>query len=307
MPVPDASVALLDGPWEHRMVSANGARFHVAEAGDGPLVLLLHGFPQYWWTWRHQLTALAGAGFRAVAMDLRGYGASDKPPRGYDLRTLADDVAGVVRSLGAADAVLVGHDWGGAVAWTAAALRPKVVRRLCAVSAPHPLRMRSACLTDSRQLAAMSHVVGFQRPMLPERALIRAGGAQVERLLRAWAEPGWPTADEAARYREAARIPGVAHSAMEAHRWVVRSVPRADGRRYQRAMKAAQVRVPVLQLHGSADRLVFPASAQGSSRYVEAPYRWHLIDGAGHFPHEERPDAVSRELLGWLSDPEPER
>ena len=95
------------------MVAANGARFHVALVGDGPLVLFLHGFPEFWWAWRHQLPAVAAAGYCAAAMDLRGYGASDKPPRGYDLSTLAADVAGVIRSLGARDAVVVGHGWGG--------------------------------------------------------------------------------------------------------------------------------------------------------------------------------------------------
>jgi len=85
---PDAAV-MISGPWTHRTVSANGTRFHVAEAGDGPLVLLLHGFPEFWWTWRHQLAGLPEAGFRAVAVDLRGYGGSDKPPRGYDLITAA--------------------------------------------------------------------------------------------------------------------------------------------------------------------------------------------------------------------------
>ena len=86
MTVADSSGVRLDGPWTHRDVAANGARFHIAEMGDGPLVLLLHGFPQFWWTWRHQLTALADAGFRAVAMDLRGVGGSDRTPRGYDPR-----------------------------------------------------------------------------------------------------------------------------------------------------------------------------------------------------------------------------
>lgn len=88
----------LDGPWTHRDVAANGARFHIAEMGEGPLVLLLHGFPQFWWTWRHQLPALADAGFRAVAMDLRGVGGSDRTPRGYDPANLALDVTGVIRS-----------------------------------------------------------------------------------------------------------------------------------------------------------------------------------------------------------------
>ena len=120
----------LGGPWSHRSVSANGTRFHVAESGDGPLVLLLHGFPEFWWTWRQQLSSLSQAGYRAVAPDLRGYGGSDKPPRGYDLVTAASDAAGLVRSLGEANAVVVGHDWGGLIAWTMATYYPKVVRRL---------------------------------------------------------------------------------------------------------------------------------------------------------------------------------
>src|SRR5712691_2354864 len=110
-PQSDASI-YLDGPWSHRAVSANGTRFHIAENGDGPLVLLLHGFPQFWWTWRKQLSTLASAGYRAVAVDLRGYGGSDKPPRGYDLITAASDAAGLIRSLGEANAVGVGHAFG---------------------------------------------------------------------------------------------------------------------------------------------------------------------------------------------------
>src|SRR5690606_797604 len=143
-----ASVVRIDVPGgavvTHRDVAANGARFHIAEVGDGPLVLLLHGFPQFWWTWRHQMTALADAGFRAVAMDLRGVGGSDRTPRGYDPANLALDITGVVRSLGEPDAALVGHDLGGYLAWTAAAMRPKLVRRLAVASMPHPRRWRSA-------------------------------------------------------------------------------------------------------------------------------------------------------------------
>ena len=149
MTVAADSAIHLDGPWTHRSVSANGTRFHIAEAGDGPLVLLLHGFPQFWWTWRHQLESLPGAGFRAVAADLRGYGGSDKPPRGYDLVTAASDVAGLVRALGEANAIVVGHDWGGLVAWTVGAYFPKVVRRLGVVSVAHPLRMRGAMFTEA--------------------------------------------------------------------------------------------------------------------------------------------------------------
>lgn len=287
------------------MVAANGARFHVAVAGDGPLVLLLHGFPQFWWAWRHQLPALAAAGYRAAAMDLRGFGASDKPPRGYDPRTLAEDAAGVIRSLGERDAVVVGQGLGGLVAWTLSVVHPRQVRRLVAVSMPHPRRLRRAHLTDARQVRASRHVLGYQRPLVPERRLVADDGQEVGDLLRAWAGPGFPDTDTEARYRQAAQIPGVAHSALESYRWAVRSMPRSDGVRYARRM-SSPVTVATLQVHGALDRCVLPSSAQGSGRYVEADYRFHLMHGVGHFPPEEAPAEFDALLLGWLADPGPE-
>jgi pimeloyl-ACP methyl ester carboxylesterase len=288
------------------MVAANGARFHVAVSGDGPLVLLLHGFPQFWWAWRHQLPALADRGYRAAAMDLRGFGASDKPPRGYDPRTLAEDVSGVVRSLGERDAVVVGLGLGGLVAWTLAVVHPRQVRRLVAVSMPHPRRLRRSHLTDARQLRASRHVIGYQRPVLPERGLVADDAQQVADLLHGWAGPGFPDAEAERRYRQAAQIPGVAHCALESYRWAVRSIPRPDGLRYARRM-ASPVTVPTLQVHGSLDRCVLPTSAQGSGRYVEAPYRWHLMEGVGHFAPEEDPSTFVSVVGDWLADPGPEQ
>ncbi|MFF0867685.1 alpha/beta fold hydrolase [Nonomuraea sp. NPDC003560] len=303
---PDESVVQIDGPWTHRAVHAGGTRFHVVEAGEGPLVLLLHGFPQFWWTWRNQLTSLARAGFRAVAADLRGYGGSDKPPRGYDLPTLAADATGLIRALGETGAVVVGHDWGGLLAWTMAVLDPKCVRRLVVVSAPHPLRLRNALVTDFAQVRAGRHALGYQLPLLPERRLTRHDAALVGRILAGWSAPGWPDAETARTYREAFRIPAVAHSALEYHRWFGRSQLRPDGRRYARVMRT-EIEAPTLHLHGALDPCVLPRTAQGSSRYVAAPYRWRLFEGAGHFPHEEIPDVFDTELLGWLADPEPDR
>jgi len=297
----------IDGPWSHRSVSANGTRFHVAESGEGPLVLLLHGFPEFWWTWREQLSSLRGAGFRAVAVDLRGYGGSDKPPRGYDLVTAASDAAGLVRALGEANAVLVGHDWGGMIAWSVAAYYPKVVRRLAVVSVPHPLRLRAAVLSDPLgQGRSSGYALGFQLPLLPERRLLRGGAARVGRMLSAWSGPGWPDLETEWNYRDAMRLPSVAHSALEYHRWFIRSRLRPDGLRYARRMRAP-IQAPTLHLHGSLDSCVLPSAARGSGQYVEAPYRWRLIDGAGHFPHEEMPERFDAELRSWLADPEPER
>lgn len=293
----------MPGPWVHREISANGIRLHVAEAGSGPLVLLLHGFPEFWWSWRHQLTALADAGMRAVAVDLRGYGDSDKPPRGYDGWTLAGDAAGLVRALGERRACLVGHDWGGLIAWTAAALHPRVVRSVAVLAAPHPLAMRRALLRDGGQRKASRHVAGFQPPWLPERRLTSRDGALVERFLQDWAGPGWPSSPEfdevARRNRAAMAIPGAAHSAAEYYRWAARSALRADGLRFARAVDR-RVEVPVLALHGELDPCVLERTARMSQRWTGGEYRYHVLPGIGHFVAQEDPGQVNTLLTEFL-------
>lgn len=302
----DLSPVHVEGPWTHRDVSANGARFHLVELGDGPLALFLHGFPEFWWTWRHQLTAFAEAGYRAVAMDLRGIGGSDKPPRGYDPMTLTMDVTGTIRALGESSAVLVGHGWGASLAWTAATMRPKLVRRLVIASAAHPRQFRTALLTNPAQIAASKHIFAAQRPMQAEHGLTKDDGAAVGRLLDSWSGPGWPDEAAARRYQDAIQIPGVAHSSMEYYRWQMRSLLRPDGMRYHKRMKAL-TEVPTLHLHGALDTAVLDATARGSGGQVNAPYRWRLLEGIGHFPQEEAPEAFSSEVLGWLRDEEPDR
>ena len=303
---PDSSVVLLDGPWTHRTVRANGIALHVAEAGSGPLVLLVHGFPQFWWAWRSQLVALADAGFRAVAVDLRGYGASDKPPRGYDAMTLSDDLAALVASLGEASAVFVGSDLGGDLTWTTAARHPAVVRAAVIVGSAHPLRMRAALRlgTGPDQRRASLHVLRtFQVPRRPEHLLSR-DSAWVRSLFDRWSGPRWRGtpgyADDVERYAQAMRIHPVSFCAAEHYRWIVRSLPRADGRRFVEAVHRP-VLAPVLQLHGDVDTCVLPGTAQGSGQYVTGGYEWRLFDGVGHYPHNEVPDAVDTEVVRWAA------
>jgi pimeloyl-ACP methyl ester carboxylesterase len=302
---PDPSAVRHPGHWRHRAVSANGIRLHVAECGDGPLVVLLHGFPEYWWSWRHHLVALAERGHRAVAVDLRGYGDSDKPPRGYDLWTLAGDVSGLIGALGESGAHVVGHDWGGIVGWTLAALHPRRVRSLAVLAAPHPLAVRSAVLRDPRGQgrATASYALGFQLPRRPERALTADGGARVERIMRAWAGPEWAAtpdfAEAVARCREAIRVPGVAHGALEYYRWAFRSQFRADGRRFAAAV-ARPPAVPVLQVHGDLDPCLLTATARASARWAGPAHRLEVLAGTGHFPHQERPGAVTDLLARFL-------
>ncbi len=303
MTLPDPEeVVRVPGPWQHRDVAANGSRFHVAEMGSGPLVLLLHGFPMFWWTWRRALPVLARAGYRAVAMDLRGYAGSDHPPRGYDPMTLSHDVAGVIRSLGERRGVLVGHGWGGFLAWTTAVVHPETVSGIAPVSMPHPRRLRESLLSDPEQRRASNYVYGFQLPASPERDLLEDGAAQVGQLLRAWsATPEWPEEQEAATYRAAMLLLNSAHCALEYHRWALRSIPRPDGVRFARRMKDP-IWCPVLHVHGSADPTVLVGSAVGSDTFVRGSYSWAEMPGVGHFPHEEAPEQFHRLLLDWLAD-----
>ncbi|MGI8879409.1 MAG: alpha/beta fold hydrolase [Jatrophihabitans sp.] len=304
-PQPDESVVLVDGPWRHRTVRANGLALHVAEIGSGPMVLLLHGFPQFWWTWRQQLTDLAAAGYRAVAVDLRGYGASDKPPRGYDLPTLSADIAGLITSLGERDAMLVGNDLGGMIAWSVAVHDPDVVRRIAVLGAPHPLRIRQAVLTDPRgQGRASGYALGlFQLPRVPERRLTR-DPEYLRSLLHRWTGTRWQHTDdyEAAvlRYAEAMRIHPSAHCSLEFFRWVVRSLPRPDGRRAASGSRPLVTR-PVLQLHGASDGCTLLSTAAGSDKYVGAEYEWHVLENVGHFPQEEAPADISKRLIDWAA------
>jgi pimeloyl-ACP methyl ester carboxylesterase len=295
------SAVLLKGPWTHRTIDANGIRLHVAEAGSGPLVLLLHGFPEFWWSWRHQLAALAEAGYHVVAPDLRGYGASDKPPRGYDAPTLSADLAGLVRALGERDAVFVGHDWGGHLAWSTAALHPAVVRKLVVCSIAHPLRMYDALRGMNAQRRASTYIARFQLPWHPERWLVENDGANVAGLLHSWGGPGFPDAETERRCREAIQIPYVPNRALEYYRWAVRSLSRTDGRRYREAM-TRPIEAPTLQLHGQLDPCVLSSTAHGSQQWVSGPYEWHELPDVGHFPHQEVPELVTAELLRFINE-----
>ena len=310
LPPDPTGVVEIPGPWQHRYVAANGARFHVVEATPedprgAPLVLLLHGFPEFWWSWRAQLPVLAANGYRAVAMDLRGYGGSDKPPRGYDPVTLAADVAGVVKALGERRAVVVGHGWGGYVGWAAAALHPREVAGLCAVSAPHPLVMLpllASGLRGPRSVAALGHLLAMQAPFFPERRLSRPGSSYVADHLRSWSSPSssFPDAETAERYHDAFGLWPASHCALEYHRWLVRSRVRADGRRFNAQMEPP-VTVPVCAIHGADDPAVPARGTARSEQWVDAPFESHVLPRTGHFPHEEDPEAFDAVLLSWLA------
>lgn len=266
-------------------------------------MILVHGFADLWWSWRHQLTALGAAGFHTVAVDLRGYGDSDKPPRGYDGWTLAGDIAGLVRALGHDNATLVGHADGGLVCWATAALHPRSVRSMALLASPHPIALRRAGLVDRAQRAALLPTfLRYQLPRLPERALTADHGAEVERLVRSRSSERWQRSDEfgevMTRMRSAIAVPGVAHSTLEYQRWAFRSQFRSDGRRFRKAVDKT-LDLPAVQLLGADDPYVLPATARRDSHWAPQLVE-HRLTGTGHYLHQERPDDVTDFLLTHL-------
>jgi pimeloyl-ACP methyl ester carboxylesterase len=312
MAPPDPSVTRIDGPWRHLDVHANGIRFHVVEAAPAdrdattpstarPLLILLHGFGSFWWSWRHQLRGLTGA--RVVAVDLRGYGGSDKPPRGYDGWTLAGDTAGLIRALGHSSATLVGHADGGLVCWATSVLHPRLVHAIALISSPHPAALRRSALTRRDQGRALfPSLLRYQVPIWPERLLTRNNADEIERLVRSRASAKWLVSEDFSEtighLRQAIQIPSAAHSALEYQRWAVRSQLRDEGRRFMKAM-TRQLGIPLLHLRGDVDPYVLADPVERTQRY--APHgRYVSIAGAGHFSHEEAPGEVNRHLMRFL-------
>lgn len=277
---------------------ANGASFAALADGpaEGPLVLLLHGFPELSRSWQHQLPVLAAAGYRAVAPDLRGYGGSER--RGpYDLGTLAADAAGMVTALGRDRAVVVGHDWGGAVAWAVAGRHPEVVERLVVLNCPPASVLARELWRNPRQLRRSAYMLLFQLPWLPEWLLTRDRAAGVARALRGGSHvrSAWPP-EELEHYRRAFLQPGAASAALGYYRAALRARPRGP--------RPQPIAAPTLILWGVLDRFL---GAETVSRARLAPVLapgnepeivW--IEGAGHFVQNEAPEQVNAELLRWL-------
>lgn len=288
------------GPWEHRYIAANGARFHVVVAGEGPFILLLHGFPTFWWTWRNLMPQLVAAGYRVAAMDLRGYGGSDHPPHGYDPETYSLDAAGVIRALGEDSAVIIGHDVGGWVSWAMPAYAPDTVRAVVPIAAAHPLEMRRLMVRQPGLFRQTILSPAVQLPFVPERRLAAQQGARVEELLRQWSVQDWLTPEIALTFRAAMLVPHTIHCAVEFHRWVFRSFQRNDGRRFARTVQPL-LEVPVLQIGGAQDPLLPSDSLIRSTHRITDGGALVRLQQVGHFPHEEAPDVFWQTLQPWLA------
>ncbi len=273
-----------------RVVKANGLSFTCLEEGEGPLVLLLHGFPDTAHSWDAVRPALAAAGFRAVSPFTRGYAPTEVPADGdYRMEALADDAVALIEALEAESAIVLGHDWGSPAAHGAAIKAPSRVRMLVTVAIPHPasVRLTPALIWRAR------HFLAFRRRSAAGR--LRADDfAQVDQLVRRWS-PAWqPSPDETAAVKRAFAEPGCVEAALGYYRAAGNSVPR---------FLRAPVEVPALAFAGAGDRAAGPAAFERARRWYSGGYQVVTLPG-GHFLHREHPEQFISELLRRLPAPQ---
>ncbi len=282
-------------------VTARGLTFHTLEEGEGPLVLCLHGFPDHARSFRHQLPALAAAGYRAVAPAMRGYAPTGPAPDGrYQTAALAEDAVALIEALGYDDAVVFGHDWGALAAYGAALAAPTRVRKLVTAAVPYGAQVTTAFMTSYDQQRRSWYMFFFQTPFA-DVALAHDDFAFLERLWRDWS-PGWRLpAEEMAALKETFRQPGVAAAALGYYRAMF------DPSRQDPALAALQNRMmiepieaPTMVLHGADDGCMGAELLDGMAAYFPRGLRVEIVPHTGHFLHQEDPERVNALVLDFL-------
>jgi len=294
--------ANLDSSIRHGYTQVGGVRLHYAERGSGDrLVLLLHGFPECWYSWRHQLMAL-GDRYRVVAPDLRGYNLSDKPPRveDYKMELLVDDVLGLVRHFGAREAAIVGHDWGAGLAWAVAQRHPDYVWKLAALQVP-PMAAWRANMT-LKQAFRSWYMLFFQIPRLPEWLMSARDFAIVERTFKETvARPDSFTDADIAVYKKALREPFALTAAINYYRANVASLF-LQRRKRTEEISDGRIRVPTLFIYGEQDHAIVPETVRNVAAYIDAPYREVRIATSAHWVQNEAVSEVNTALGSFLDE-----
>jgi pimeloyl-ACP methyl ester carboxylesterase len=266
---------------------------HVVSRGEGPPVVFLHGFPEFWYSWRHQIEALSAAGFQAIAPDLRGYNLSDKPTGvgAYRTKHLVGDVAGLIRAMGHEKAHVVSHDWGGAVAWHFAEAYPEMVEKLVVLNCPHPALMARRIWIPP-QLFRSWYMFFFQLPSLPESRITKP--AFVKQAFRGWAtNPDAFSDEDLARYHEAICQPGAATAAINYYRAAMR----------RPTFRWKTIDAPTMVIWGDQDKALGTELLRGTER-IAPNLRVEHIPDASHWVQHDRPERVNELLLTFLkSDP----
>lgn len=283
--------------FKSQYLKVNGVRLHVVEKGSGPVVLLLHGWPEFWYSWRHSLEQLSDS-YRVVAPDLRGFNLSEKPSGvpSYALSVLVEDVYALIDELGAEKVHLVGHDWGGVIAWQFAILHPERLRDLVVMNCPHPEAFRQALKNDWSQRMRSWYMVFFQIPVVPETLLAASLGLVFRRVFRGWAYNREAFSDrDLACYVEAFRRPGALRSSINYYRAIFRlGPPRTE--RYR-----TPIPVPILVLWGKGDRALGHSMTRGMDRYAGAGYQQIDYEECSHWIQNEYPSRVNADMRAFWS------
>ncbi len=281
---------------EHHLIKTNGITLHVAAAGpeDGQLVILLHGFPEFWYGWRHQIPALAAAGYRVVAPDQRGYNESDKPAgiRNYATPEEVADVVGLIQAFGREKAVVIGHDFGANVAWWTALTHPHMVEKLGILNVPHPKVFFETLRRSPRQLLKSWYIFGIQIPRLPEASLSRNNFAGMLRAFTQSAKPDTFTSDDLEKYREAWRREGALTAMLNWYRAAMRHQPPNPA--------SWRLAMPALMIWGANDIALSASMAQPSIDQCDNG-RLVIIDDATHWVQHDASERVNALLLEFLA------
>ena len=278
-------------------VTANGIEFATIEAGEGPLVLLLHGFPDNPWTYEHQIAALAANGYRAVAPFMRGYPPTQPAPDGrYDSEALARDVRDLIAELGDGPAYVVGNDWGAIATYGAMALHPAAIRRAVIVNVGHPATFL-ATLLHPRQVHHIFHFWFFQLGDIATNAVRANDLALLDYLWEYWSAPGHDYADHLARVKRMLAQDGALEAGLAYYPGLL-DMPTAQPEAAARMQ--GQISVPTLTIFGDHDP---PRElSEGEHVHFTRDYRLEVVAGAGHFVHREQPDEVNRLMLDWFGE-----
>jgi epoxide hydrolase 4 len=271
---------------------SEGVKIHYVSAGDGPLVVFIHGFPDFWYGWREQMAGLKDR-FRVVAMDQRGYNLSDRPDgvASYDMSLLVADVIAVIRDAGAERAVIVGHDWGGAVAWQVAFRQPAVVDRLVILNLPHPRGMARELATNPEQRANAAYAQRFREGSADDPNILFGGPMTAENLA------GWVRDEQArSRYVEAFRRSDFAAML----NYYKRNYPPLPPAGAAPQIEAPRLDMPVLMFHGLEDRALDAAALNDTWQWLDADLTLVTVPGAGHFVQQDASELVTSTLRWWL-------
>lgn len=270
---------------EHRQADSNGVKIHYAALGQGPLVVMIHGFPDFWYSWRTQMRALADNKFRVAAVDMRGYNESDKPKgvASYAMPLLVEDIASVIKAEKASGAIIVGHDWGGAVAWSVAMSKPELTQLLIICNLPHPAGLRREIASNPQQRKNSEYAFNFQKPDA-HKALTAEGLAR------------WVT-DPAARARY---VEAFNRSDFESMlNYYKANYPKPDAPPTEQ-QPLPKVKAAVLMFHGLNDTALLPGALNNTWEWVEKDLTLVTVPGAGHFVQQDAAQFVSDTMVDWL-------